>query len=145
MENISRTKIHELAMICIFQHLFYENSKLEKENRKDMVEIVSDVMEKSFDECDPFFKAIIFETIKDQKILIEKYIQPKLVKWDFNRLPYEQQAILLLFTSEIINHRVENQVAIDMAVDLAHRYDEKDDAYRYINKVLDRISKEDAK
>ena len=65
MENVelSRTKIHEQAMICIFQHLFYESQK-EITNKKKIEEIISDVMEVSFDECDLFFRAIIFETIK---------------------------------------------------------------------------------
>ena len=102
-------------------------------------------MESSFDDCDPFFKAIVFEAIKDKNINIENIIQPKLVRWNFNNLSISDQAILLLFTSEILNNRVESHVAIDMALDLAHRYGAKDNSYKYINKVLDRISKEDAR
>ena len=143
--ELSRTKIHELAFICVFQYLFYEQSKIEKDNRKRIDEIISDVMESSFDDCDPFFKAIVFEAIKDKNINIENIIQPKLVRWNFNNLSITDQAILLLFTSEILNNRVESHVAIDMALDLAHRYGAKDNSYKYINKVLDRISKEDAR
>ena len=143
MENveISRTKIHEQAMICIFQYLFYDSQK-EITNKKPVEEIISDVMEVSFDECDLFFRAIIFETIKNKKDYIS-LINSKLNKWTFDRLCLTDQAILLLFTSQLLNNRVPIQVGIDVAVDLAHRYCD-DKSYKYINKVLDRIGKENA-
>lgn len=143
MENveISRTKIHEQAMICIFQYLFYDSQK-EITNKKPVEEIISDVMEVSFDECDLFFRAIIFETIKNKKDYIA-IIDSKLNKWTFDRLCLTDQAILLLFTSQLLNNRVPVQVGIDVAVDLAHRYCD-DNSYKYIHKVLDRIGKENA-
>lgn len=143
MENveISRTKIHEQAMICIFQYLFYDSQK-EITNKKPVEEIISDVMEVSFDECDLFFRAIIFETIKNKKDYIA-IIDSKLNKWTFDRLCLTDQAILLLFTSQLLNDRVPVQVGIDVAVDLAHRYCD-DKSYKYIHKVLDIIGKENA-
>ena len=143
MENveISRTKIHEQAMICIFQQLFYDTQK-ELTYKKPVEEIISDVMEVSFDECELFFRAIIFETIKNKKDYIS-LIDSKLNKWTFDRLCLTDQAILLLFTSQLLNNRVPIQVGIDVAVDLAHRYCD-DKSYRYINKVLDRVGKENA-
>jgi transcription termination factor NusB len=42
-----------------------------------------------------------------------------------------------------MNHRAPIQVCTDMAVDLAHRYCD-DNSYKYINKVLDRVGKENA-
>lgn len=143
MENLdlTRTKIHEQAMICIFQYLFY-NSVKEISSVKPIEEIISDVMEVSFDECDLFFRAIIFETIKNKKEYIS-LIESKLNKWTFDRLCLTDQAILLLFTSQLLNNRVPMQVGIDVAVDLAHRYCD-DKSYKYINKVLDRIGKENA-
>lgn len=139
--NVSRTKIHESALICIFEYLFYSNHK-EISNKKPLEEIISDVMEVSFDECDLFFRAIIFETIKNKNEYIN-LINEKLNKWTFDRLCLTDQAILLLFTSQIINKRVPLQVVIDVAVDLAHRYCDEN-SYKYINKVLDRIGKENA-
>lgn len=139
--EISRTKIHEQAMICIFQYLFYDSQK-EITNKKPVEEIISDVMEVSFDECDLFFRAIIFETIKNKKDYIA-IIDSKLNKWTFDRLCLTDQAILLLFTSQLLNNRVPVQVGIDVAVDLAHRYCD-DKSYKYIHKVLDRIGKENA-
>jgi N utilization substance protein B len=121
--------------------LFY-NSVKEISSVKPIEEIISDVMEVSFDECDLFFRAIIFETIKNKKEYIS-LIESKLNKWTFDRLCLTDQAILLLFTSQLLNNRVPMQVGIDVAVDLAHRYCD-DKSYKYINKVLDRIGKENA-
>ena len=139
--DLTRTKIHEQAMICIFQYLFYNASK-DISSVKPIEEIISDVMEVSFDECDLFFRALIFETIKNKKEYIS-LIESKLNKWTFDRLCLTDQAILLLFTSELINKRAPIQVCIDVAVDLAHRYCD-DKSYKYINKVLDRVGKENA-
>ena len=139
--DLTRTKIHEQAMICIFQYLFYNTSK-DVSSVKPIEEIISDVMEVSFDECDLFFRALIFETIKNKKEYIS-LIESKLNKWTFDRLCLTDQAILLLFTSELINKRAPIQVCIDVAVDLAHRYCD-DKSYKYINKVLDRVGKENA-
>lgn len=139
--DISRTKLHEQAMICIFQYLFYKSYK-NISNYKKIDEIVYDVMDVNFDNCEDFFKAIIFETISNSKQYIT-IIESHLIKWTFKRLCLVDQAILLLFTTEIINKRVPIQVAIDMACDLAHRYCD-DKSYKYINKVLDIIGKENA-
>lgn len=144
MENIetSRTKIHEQALVCIFQYLFYDEF-VSNEYKKRIEEIISDTTKTKYDDCDPFFKAIIFETIKNKKDYIE-IISSKLNKWTYDRLCLTDQAILLLFCSEIMNNRVPIQVGIDVAVDFAHKYCD-DGSYRYINKVLDRIGKENAK
>ena len=88
------------------------------------------------------FPEIVQRFYKNRKEYIE-IIESKLNKWTFDRLCLTDQAILLLFTSQLLNNRAPIQVCIDMAVDLAHRYcDEK--SYRYINKVLDRVGKENA-
>ena len=139
MENgISRTKMQELAMICIYQHLLY--AKLPIQYRKPLTEIVSDTMEISYDECDDFFKQIIFETIRQKKEFKEVISQYLAKTWSFNRLSYIEQAILLLFCNEICNQLVPKHVAIDVAVDLAKRYGD-DTAYKYIHAVLDKIGK----
>ncbi len=140
-ENISRSAIHELAMKCIFEYLFYETYKSDYV-KKSLEEIIEDVMQVKFNDCDVFFRAIVFETIKNKNEYIS-IIEPKLVKWKFERLCLTDQAILLLATSEIINNRVPKAVCIDVAIDLAHKYCD-DKSYKYINKVLDRIGNENA-
>ena len=139
MENeLSRTRLHELAMICIYQHLLY--AKLPLSYRKSLPEIVTDIMEIPYDECDDFFKQIIFETIRQKKEFIDIIEQYLAKKWEFKRLSLIEQAILLLFCNEICNQLVETHVAIDVAVDLAKRYCD-DQSYKFIHAVLDKIGK----
>ena len=59
--KMSRTKMHENALICLYQYLIY--NKVSKKYRKSITEIVSDIMEVSFDDCDEFFRCILFEDI----------------------------------------------------------------------------------
>ncbi len=140
--KLSRTKMHENAMICLYQYLFYQ--KVNRIYRKSINEIVLDVTNISFDDCDDFFKCILFEAYQDKKQLIEIISNCLEKSWKFNRLALIAQAILLLFSEEIINHRVEVNVAIDVAVDLAKRYLDDGD-YKFIHAVLNRIGKEYAK
>lgn len=145
MENeivLTRTQIHENAMICIYQHLFY--SKMKNEYRKLLPEIISDVMNKTFDECDDFFKGIVFLCVKNKNTYIDLVSSYLSETWKFSRLSLIEQAILLLFTSEMINNQVEPRVAIDVGVDLAKKYCD-DNAYKYINAVLDKIGKNNVK
>ena len=139
MENVvSRTKIHEMAMICIYQHLFY--AKLPSTYKKSLNEIVNDTMEIPYDECDPFFKQILFEKKKKKKEFIQIISEYLSKTWTFNRLSLVDQAILLLFCNEICNHLIPTQVAIDVAVDLAKKYCD-DPSYKYIHAVLDKVGK----
>lgn len=139
-KELSRTKLHENAMICLYEHLFYQHY-LNASAKKKIEEIIADVMKTSFDDCDPFFKAIIFETLQDKKELIDIISENLSKKWNFSRLALTDQAILLLFTSEMLNRRVESQIAINEAIELAKKYCD-DQAYKYINAVLDKIRKD---
>ncbi len=137
--NLSRTKVHENAMICLYQHFVY--ASLHNLYRKTLPEIVFDVMEESFDDCDSFFKSILFEAIRQKQEFINLISTYLTSTWKFERLSYIEQAILVLFSSEIVNKQVEKHVAIDVAVDLAKRYCD-DGSYKFINAVLDKIGKE---
>lgn len=138
-ENLTRTQLHEKAMICIYQQLFY-TSLVDSKYRKNIEEIVLDVMDIPFSSCDEYFKTIVFETLKEKNEL-KDIINDNLAKtWTFDRLNLIEQAILLLFSLEILNRRSEKQVAIDTAVDLTKKYcDEK--SYKFVNAVLDKIGK----
>ncbi len=139
IENLTRTQLHEKAMICIYQQLFY-TSLVDSKYRKNIEEIVLDVMDIPFSSCDEYFKTIVFETLKEKNEL-KDIINDNLAKtWTFDRLNLIEQAILLLFSLEILNRRSEKQVAIDTAVDLTKKYcDEK--SYKFVNAVLDKIGK----
>lgn len=67
-----------------------------------------------------------------------KEIEPKLVKWSFDRLDFLDQAILITACSEIKTGLNNKTVAIDEAVNIAKDYLDEN-KYKYINGVLDKI------
>lgn len=136
--KLSRFKQHENALICIYQILFY--AKLEQSNRKSIIEIVSEVMETPYDECDDFFKEIIFLAVKNKKDYIDIISTYLSKEWTFNRLNLMEQAILLLYSSEIINKQIPQTIAINLAVDFTKKYCD-DGSYKFINAVLDKVGK----
>ena len=67
-----------------------------------------------------------------------KEIEPKLVKWTFDRLDFLDQAILISACSEIKTGLNTKTVAIDEAVIIAKEYLDEN-KYKYINGVLDKV------
>ena len=59
----SRNKLQELAMLCIYQYLFY----LHDENRPTIGQIIESVLEVEIKECDPFVKKLLKFTIEKRK------------------------------------------------------------------------------
>ena len=72
----------------------------------------------------------------NKEALVEK-INDLLQDWTFERLPFVEQAILLLAVCELERKLDEKPVVIDEAVLLAKEYAD-DESYKYINAVLDR-------
>ena len=71
----------------------------------------------------------------NKEALVEK-INDLLQDWTFERLPFVEQAILLLAVCELERKLDEKPVVIDEAVLLAKEYAD-DESYKYINAVLD--------
>lgn len=86
---------------------------------------------------DEFLKSLI-EDIDNNLENYIKEIEPKLVKWSFERLDYLDQAILISACSEIKSGLNTKTIAIDEAVNIAKVYLD-DNKYKYINGVLDKL------
>ena len=67
-----------------------------------------------------------------------KEIEPKLVKWSFDRLDFLDQAILITSASEIKTGINKKSVVIDEAVIISKEYLDEN-KYKYINGVLDKL------
>lgn len=73
----------------------------------------------------------------NQQNFIEE-ISKHLKRWTFDRLNYLDQAILLVGAAELKAAKVQKAIIIDEAISIAKEYCD-DDAYKYINGVLDRL------
>lgn len=112
-------------MSVIYQHLLL---------KKDFLELIQDNLEDV--PVDEYFKQIVNYYRKNFSTLVEE-IKPLLRKWDFSRLNYVGQAILLLSVIEIKLAKEDKAVVINEAVELSKEYCDDED-YKYINAVLDR-------
>lgn len=132
----SRNTQHILIMQCIFQYLFY----LPLPTRPTLREIIENVTQYPFENCDRFIKSTFASSIKNCQEAVDK-ISTYLVDWEFSRLSYVDQAILILGYIEMVYSKIPAPVVINVCINIAQRYSTYD-AHRYINGVLDRIKDE---
>jgi len=71
----------------------------------------------------------------NEEVLIEK-LSTYLKEWEFERIPHVDQAILLMGSAELERALEDRAVIIDEAVLLAKTFSD-DEAYKYINAILD--------
>ena len=124
--KLTRHMLREKGMTCIYQHLLLN---------KDIKEVVFENSEDN--QVDGFLYAITIDCIKYKDIYIEK-INELLKGWEFSRLGYIEQAILLIAICELDFENTPKAIVINEAIQLAKRYC-ADDAYKLINGVLDRL------
>jgi N utilization substance protein B len=115
-------------MECIYQHLL-----LNKDIEDVMIE--NDIVGSTSEEM--FVREICRLAIMDKDEHIAA-VNAKLKDWDFVRLGYVEQAILLLALGEYELRDVERAVVINEAVELAKEFGDTD-AYKLVNGVLDQL------
>lgn len=126
---MNRHQIREVAMICLYQHLLLNlDSETIIENNEERLKDLSD---------DYFFRSI-FNNAINNKAFIEQKINSVLQEWQFDRLGYVEQAILLMAVCELFTEDNDRAVIINEAVELAKRYADEP-SFKLINGVLDNI------
>lgn len=132
----SRNKLQELAVICVYQHLFY-NSEEKKVKTKEILEQVTEL---KYEKIDSFLKLLFKSVILNINEIVDE-ISANLVDWEFKRLNKVEQAILLCGYAQTVYMEQPKTVAIDVSVELAKKYG-GDESYKYINGVLDKCLKD---
>jgi len=127
----SRNKIQELSVFALYQYLFYYSY----EDRPSLKEIIESVFDCSSKDCDPFAKELVKLAIKNADSSI-KDISSYLKDWNFERLNYLEQAILLSAYTQYKYMEQPKKIAINVAIDLAKKYCDEN-SYKFINGVLD--------
>lgn len=115
-------------VISIYQYLL---------TQKDIDDILDENLDIDDKESISFIVSNTIETLNHLDELQEK-ISPLLVDWQFERLGYIEQAILLYGAYEIGEGQIDKAVIINEAVEIAKIYCD-DDAPAFINGVLDKI------
>lgn len=125
---MNRHATRELAMTCIYQSLL-----LNKDIKKTVFE-----NNKNGNEITPFLYTITIDAMKNKNKYIKQLNSILKNGWNFERLGYVEQAILLIAACEIDFSTAQHQIIIDEAITLAKKYCD-DDTYRLINGVLDKL------
>ena len=122
---LNRHEYREKIVFTLYQHLLLH---------KDLNSCFEDNFE---DDDNDYLKAVRDDLNINKESYIEE-ISQYLNKWSFDRLNLVEQAILLETVSELKTKINDKAVVIDEAVRLAKEYCDED-AYKYINGVLDNI------
>jgi N utilization substance protein B len=125
---MNRHMLRQKAIECLYIHLLL-NKPLSQ---------VMDEYEFDVDQDESNFVLLNLEFIEiNEEVLINK-INPYLQQdWSFERLAYLEQAILLLAVCELERKLDEKAIIIDEAIELTKLYSD-DDAFKYVNAVLDK-------
>lgn len=129
------------ARILAFQTLFskdFNNNCLDDLIRFDWMD--KERLENYDDETITFAKLLVVGTLENLED-IDSAIKKQLQSWDFDRIVKVELAILRLSVYSILFQKdIPLAVTINEAIDIAKDYG-SDDAYRFINGILDGIKK----
>ena len=122
----------------IIAHVLYESYILDKAN---VTYDLNDLIKEELEVENEFVKEMIYG-VRDKQKDIEKIANDNLIDWEIDRLSKVDKAILSLGIYELLFTKTPPVVAINEAIELAHKYsDEK--VVKMINGTLDRIYKSD--
>lgn len=129
------------ARILAFQTLFskdFNNNSINELIRFDWMD--EERLKNYDDETLTFAKLLIVGTLENLDD-IDGAIKNQLQSWDFNRIVKVELAILRLSVYSILYQKdIPMAVTINEAIDIAKEYG-SDDAFRFINGILDGINK----
>ena len=122
----------------IIAHVLYEGYILDKANVKyDINDLIKEELE-----VENEFVNEMISGVRDKQEEINKIANDNLVDWEIDRLSKVDKAILSLGIYELLFTKTPPVVAINEALELAHKYsDEK--VVKMINGTLDKIYKSD--
>ena len=123
----SRHELREMGMRSLYQSFLLN---------KDIKQCVYDNCVTN--EIDSFLYTITIDAMKYKDIYIEKINHSLTQDWEFKRLGYVEQAILILACCELDLDVSPRAIVIDEAVTLAKKYCDEE-TYKLINGVLDHL------
>lgn len=127
--KLTRSELREKIMIILYQIEIYKNKNIPYD--------VEDVIKENLEIDNEYVRDIVYgvtKNIKELDELINKYLD----NWTIDRLGKTDASILRLALYEMKYYDTPSIVAINEAIDLAHKYSD-DKVVKIINAVLDKI------
>lgn len=105
---------------------------------RNAIEMITDFYKEKNEEVDPYAIDVVINALKNYGAIVNAFV-PYLNRWTWDRIPLLSQAILLMSYSHFyfVETDVDKAVVIDIAVNLAKRYVDDEQA-KFINGILDR-------
>lgn len=114
-------------MTCLYQSFLL---------KKDIKQVVFDNSE--VNEIDPFLYTVTIDAVAYKDIYINKINTALRDDWEFDRLGFVEQAILMMACCELDLDTAPKAIVIDEAVTLAKKYCDEE-TYKLVNGVLDKL------
>lgn len=127
--KLTRTELREKIMIILYQIEIYRKENIEY----DLEEVFHENLE-----IDNQYVRDIVNGVLDNLSKIDEIVNKYMDKWTIDRLGKTDASILRLATYEMLYYDTPALVAINEAIDLAHKYSD-DKVVKLINAVLDKI------
>lgn len=129
MKKVNRHQERVIVVTTLYQYLLLHTD-------------IDQLLENNLDDIDKdnvaFIVSRVIKTIENMDSYIEQIKNNITTNWDWERLGYIEQAILLYGVFELEEKEIDKAVIIDECVNIAKTYCE-DNAPSLINGVLDRI------
>ncbi len=134
-DDLSRRDVRSL----IFHFLYAADAF----NYEESVESIIDSFNRGFELNVPLHGelATTVKNIVDSRQDLEKTYEPYLANWRSERISVCTKLILLFAVWEFKNTETDSRIIINEAIELAKCFAEED-AYRFVNGILDSVSKE---
>ena len=116
------------VMTSIYQYLL---------TGKDIDDILTENVDVDDKESISFIVNNTVGTLNELDELINR-IEPHLNQYDFDRLGYVEQSILLMSAYELVQGEIDRPVIINEAIEIAKQFCDED-APKFINGVLDKL------
>ena len=137
--ELNRNQQHYIIMTVIYNELS-DFVLGDGQTFRDARELTAELCEMPFEEVDPFIKSTISYSLQKYGEIVKAY-EPFLRNWKWERLPLLTQAILLMSYAHFYYvEKVDKQVVISVAVELAKKYIEPKQS-KFINAILDGVLK----
>lgn len=133
--DLSRRDVRSLIF-----HLLYA---VDAFDYQESLGAIVDNFNRGFDLDIPMDSEVVKTTqaIVDQRDILDELYKPLLTNWRFERIGICTKLILRFAIWELQNEVTDSRIIINEAVELAKCF-AQEDAYRFINGVLDKIAKE---
>lgn len=134
-EDFSRREVRSMIF-----HILYAVDAFEYQ---ESVAAIIDNFNRGFDLDIPLSGEFIrsVEAIVDQREELDELYRPLLANWRFDRISIATMLILRYATWEIRSAHIDPRIIINEAVEIAKCFAEED-AFRFINGILDRVAKQ---